>query len=230
MNDKVLITQSNYIPWKGYFDNINAVDTMVIYDDMQYTKRDWRNRNLIKTSNGLKWLSIPVNVKGKYDQKINEVEINNPDWKINHWNQLYQNYKNSQCFNEMELELKSLYLNNSETKLSNLNQLFIEKINSILGIKTKILRSEDFKLKGDKTEKLVNICLELGAKEYFTGPAAKNYIQESLFIKNSIKVKYFDYANYPEYNQLFGEFEHGVSILDLLFNTGKNTSFFMKTF
>ena len=88
-----IITQSNYIPWKGYFDSINQVDIFVIYDDMQYTKRDWRNRNYIKTPQGLKWLSIPVEVSGKFHQKINETLISDKSWNRSHWESIKQNYK-----------------------------------------------------------------------------------------------------------------------------------------
>ena len=97
---KVLITQSNYIPWKGYFDAIAIADEFVVYDDMQYTRRDWRNRNLIKTKNGLEWLTIPVEVKGKYFQKIRDTKISDPKWAIKHWSIISQNYAKAKYFNE----------------------------------------------------------------------------------------------------------------------------------
>src|SRR5208283_1807000 len=84
--------QSNYIPWKGYFDIINRVDEFMLYDDAQYTRRDWRNRNKIKTPRGLRWLTIPVRVKGKFHQKICETEISDPGWAAGHWQTLRQNY------------------------------------------------------------------------------------------------------------------------------------------
>ena len=98
---KVIITQSNYIPWKGFFDSMAQVDAIVLYDDMQYTKRDWRNRNVIKTQQSLKWLSIPVEVKGKYFQKINETKISDSNWNIDHLNQLKQNFKTAKCYKEV---------------------------------------------------------------------------------------------------------------------------------
>ena len=101
MIKKVAISQSNYIPWKGYFDNIAMVDEFVLYDDMQYTKRDWRNRNKIKTANGLHWLSVPVDVKGKYFQKINETKISDPSWSTKHLNSLKHNYSKSKCYKEV---------------------------------------------------------------------------------------------------------------------------------
>ena len=95
---KVAISQSNYIPWKGYFDLINKVDEFILYDDAQFTRRDWRNRNKIKTLNGLQWLTIPVDVKGKYFQKIKETKISDKNWGMNHWQQIKQNYSKARHF------------------------------------------------------------------------------------------------------------------------------------
>ena len=102
---RVAIVQSNYIPWKGYFDLINSVDEFVLFDDMQYTRRDWRNRNKIKTPQGLKWLSIPVKVKGKYYQKINETKIEKRDWANKHWKTISMNYRDSPHFKKFENEI-----------------------------------------------------------------------------------------------------------------------------
>ena len=134
MSKRILITQSNYIPWKGYFDNIARCDEMVIYDDMQYTKRDWRNRNKIKTPQGLKWLSIPVEVKGKYFQKINETLVSDPQWGENHFRQLEQNYSKAPFYNEVMKSFEDYYRNSDELKLTRINQFFLESINSLLGI------------------------------------------------------------------------------------------------
>ena len=220
---KVVITQSNYIPWKGYFDSIDKVDTVILYDDMQYTKRDWRNRNKIKTESGLKWLSVPVQVKGKYFQKINETLVSESDWNEKHFNQIRQSYRKAPCYKSQIDWVENLYANCKHQNLSHINQYFIEKINAFLGINTKILRSEEFNLVEGKTEKLVSICKELKATDYYSGPAAKNYMKEDLFSKENISIHYFNYNNYPEYPQIHGDFEHGVSILDLIFNLGEQT-------
>ena len=225
---KVLITQSNYIPWKGYFDAIRQADVVVLYDEMQYTKRDWRNRNKIKTANGLKWLSIPVEVKGKFEQKINETKISDPSWNKNHWNMLANNYKKAAFFKENESFFKDLYLNCEEKYLSEINFCFIKAICDRLGIAAEFIRSKEFELNGDKTEKLVNICLDLNATEYLTGPVAKNYIKESLFTEKGVRVNYLDYSSYQEYNQLYAGFEHGVTILDLIFNEGHTATKYLK--
>ena len=221
---KVAIIQSNYIPWKGYFDLIANVDDFVLYDDVQYTRRDWRNRNKIKTKEGLKWLTIPVEVKGKYHQKINETLVANDDWKLNHWLQLEENYSQAPYFNTVSNWLKEEYLNLKLKDLSSINRHFITLICDNLGIKTKILNSHDFNLKKDKNERLVHICEQLQAHCYVTGPSARNYLDEECFHKRGILVEWADYSNYPRYSQLHQEFEHSVSILDLLFNVGIESS------
>lgn len=220
---KLIITQSNYIPWKGYFDSINQVDKIVLYDDMQYTKRDWRNRNLIKTPNGLKWLTIPVNVKGKFYQKINETEVSDIDWNIKHLNILKENYKTASAYNEVIKWVEKLYLTCKSKFLSEINFHFLKEICDYLDIKTEILTSKSFNLVEGKTERLIGICNDLNASEYLSGPAAKNYMDEELFTKSGIKLTYLNYNGYKEYPQIHGGFEHGVSVLDVIFNLGEKS-------
>ncbi|MBK8551403.1 MAG: WbqC family protein [Ignavibacteria bacterium] len=228
--NKIIITQSNYIPWKGYFDSINMVDEFILYDDMQYTRRDWRNRNQIKTRDGVKWLTVPVEVKGKYFQKINETRISEPDWGEKHWSTIKHNYSKAKYFSEYKNIFEELYLNDKEEFLSIVNFKFISAVCEILGIKTKMRWSGEFKLLEEKTERLVDICRTAGATDYYSGPAAKAYMNEELFEKENIKIHYFDYSGYPVYDQLYGEFTHAVSILDLIFNEGPNATNFMKSF
>jgi hypothetical protein len=216
---KIIITQSNYIPWKGYFDSINMVDEFILYDDMQFTRRDWRNRNQIKTRDGVRWLTIPVEVKGKYYQKIKETKISEPDWGEKHWNTIIHNYSKAKYFSEYKKSFEVLYLNNSEEFLSKVNYNFLKVINEILGIKTKMIWSDEFNLLEEKTERLVDICKTSGATDYYSGPAARAYMNEELFEKENIKVHYFDYSGYPEYEQLH-----------LIFNEGPNSTKFMKSF
>ena len=217
-NKTIAISQSNYIPWKGYFDLINKVDEFILYDDAQFTRRDWRNRNKIKTSNGLQWLTIPVDVKGKYFQKIKETKISEKDWGVKHWQQIKQNYSKAKHFKNYKDLFEELYLNSKEEYLSEVNYKFIITINQILGIKTKIKFSDVFEIYGNPTEKLLNICKQCKANIYISGPAAKNYFDEKLAEKENIQVQWMNYSNYDEYEQLFPPFEHGVSILDLIFN------------
>lgn len=225
---KIAILQSNYIPWKGYFDMIAAVDEFILYDDMQFTRRDWRNRNQIKTPQGVQWLTIPVKVKGKYHQTIRETEVEDAQWAKSHWKALSQNYRRAVCFNEIAAWLEPLYLEEPPMHLSQLNRRFIEAICDYLGIRTTISNSWDYPLSEGKSERLADLCVAAGGSEYLSGPSAKNYIEESVFSERGIRLTWFDYAGYPEYPQLWGEFAHGVTILDLLFNCGRAARSYMR--
>jgi hypothetical protein len=230
MSDKkVAIIQSNYIPWRGYFNIIKNVDAFVLLDDVQYTRRDWRNRNLIKTKNGLKWVTIPVQVKGQYFTKIKDVVVADSDWRKDHWQMLSDAYKDAPFFSNYANVFKTIYLENDEVNLSLINFEFIRVINSILEIPTPIFWSMDFDTPPDKTERLVEICKSLKATEYVSGPAAKDYMNVDLFTRNSIKVCWTDYSNYLEYKQLFPPFANGVTVLDLLFNEGPQANNFLKS-
>jgi hypothetical protein len=227
---RIAIVQSNYIPWKGYFDLINSVDEFILFDDMQYTKRDWRNRNKIKTNRGLIWLTIPVNVKGKYYQKIKDTQISDPNWKYEHWKSITFNYSHTKYFKTYSFIFEELYLNCQEDYLSRINYNFLVKICEILEIKTKISWSMDYDIVEGKTERLVSLCKQAGGTDYISGPSAQEYINGSLFQQESLGLSYIDYSNYPEYSQLFPPFEHGVSVIDLIFNEGQNAKKFMRSF
>lgn len=228
---KVAILQSNYIPWKGYFDLIAAVDEFILYDDMQYTRRDWRNRNQIKTPQGLRWLTVPVEVKGKYHQSIRETQISGDKWAAEHLKALTLNYSRAPFFDEVMEWLIPIYSLEIAPDLSSLNRKFILAVCNYLGISTKITCSSDYQLLDGKTERLVGLCLQAGASEYISGPSAKDYIEPEFFSAANVTLTWFDYKGYPEYPQLWGDFEHGVSILDLLMNCGrsaKNSMRFVK--
>ncbi len=227
-NKKVAIIQPNYIPWKGYFDIIRAVDEFILLDDVQYTQRDWRNRNLIKTPTGLQWLSIPVVVASRQD-KIVDVIIADQQWKKDHWNKLVHNYSKAPFFNLYKERFEKIYFENNEYLLSNINCMFIQEINKILKIDTVITSSSSYLTTGSKTLKLLNLCKAAGANKYISGPSAKKYLDETLLMNEEIEVEWFDYTGYKEYPQLFPPFEHTVTILDLLFNTGPEAINFMKS-
>ncbi len=207
---------------------IASVDEFILYDDMQYTRRDWRNRNQIKTPQGLQWLTVPVQVKGKYDQKIRDTEIDGNDWPLLHWKALEQNYKRAPHYEEILQWLKPLYTDASYTHISQLNRSFIEAICNYLGINTIISNSWDYQLIEGKTERLADLCKQAGGTEYVSGPAAKEYIVDNIFSDMGIQLSWFDYSGYVEYPQLWGEFSHSVSILDLIFNCGKQSHQYMR--
>lgn len=223
---KVAILQSNYIPWKGYFDIIAAVDEFILYDDVQFTTRDWRNRNKIKVNGQLQWLTIPVN--HSRSDRICDVKVSFGDWNIKHWKTLQMSYGRASAFRDTAEFVGEMYQSARSAYLSEINAEFIRAISNFLGIGTRITRSSDYSYGGDKSEKLLALCKAAGADCYLSGPAARSYLDESLFEKENIKVEWMDYSGYPEYTQVGSPFEHGVSILDLIFNTGNSAGSFMK--
>lgn len=225
---RVLITQSNYIPWKGYFDNIAQCDVFVVYDDMQYTRRDWRNRNQIKTRDGLQWLTVPVEVKGKFDQVIHATKIDGDKWIREHLERLRHSYSKAPHFKEVHTWLTDAYLGQSFETITDLNVHLLKKVCDRLGVETEFRDSREFNLRGDRTERLVNLCKDLKVVEYLTGPAAKAYFDTSLMDQAGISVIWAEYSGYPEYEQVFPPFTHQVSVLDLLYHTGSSAPRYMK--
>jgi hypothetical protein len=223
----VAVVQSSYIPWRGYFDLMKRSDELILYDDAQYTRRDWRNRNQIKTAQGLKWLTIPVEVKGRYYQKIRDTRIADLSWASVHWKTIHHAYGRAACYNEYAGLFEQLYRDCREPYLSQVNRRFIEVINGILGIKTKISWSSEYKLEGDKSERLLGMCKQAGATRYLSGPSARSYLDEELFRKEGIELCWMEYSGYQPYVQLHPPFELHVSIVDLLLNAGKNARSFM---
>ena len=225
---RVAILQSDYIPWKGYFDTIAAVDECVLFDDAQFTRRSWRNRNQIKTPDGRQWITIPVEMKGKYLQKICETRIADDSWRRSHWLTLRHNYADAPYFAEYAERFESLYLKSDERMLSLVNHAFITAVCEILGIKTKITWAMDYKAHGSKTERLVSLCKAAEGTYYLSGPSASEFIVPEMFRDAGVALAYIDYADYPVYPQLYGPFEHNVSIVDLIFNTGPSAPRYMK--
>ncbi|WP_291993481.1 WbqC family protein [Candidatus Accumulibacter sp. ACC003] len=222
---KVAILQSNYIPWKGYFDMIAAVDEFILYDDVQFTKNDWRNRNQIKTPQGVQWLTVPVG-QG-IDRRIRDVTVD-ARWQAKHWKSLASNYRRARYFGEIAAWLEPMYGSSTYSHLSQLNRCFIEAINRYLGIRTVISNSWDYRLLEGKSERLADLCTQAGAGEYVSGPAAREYLDEKVFRDRGIRLTWFDYHGYPEYRQLWGAFTPGVSIVDLLMNCGPDAHRYMK--
>ena len=221
---KVVILQSNYLPWKGYFDLINDADVFCFYDEVKYTKNDWRNRNKIYSKNGLQWLSIPIN-KDAVKQKISEVELP-ADWQQLHYTSLKSTYGRAPHYADLELLMNDWYAPGRFKHLSEFNQYSIKSIAGYLGINTRFVNSGDFVLRGDRVERLINLLGDIGATEYISGPAARDYLtgQEHWFSDNNIKLTYKNYSGYPEYDQLIKPFEQYVSIVDLIANLGKEGS------
>jgi hypothetical protein len=226
---KVAIVQSNYIPWKGYFDLIASADRFVLLDDVQYTRRDWRNRNKVKTPHGAKWLTVPVQSKGRYLQRIDEVTVEDASWVERHWNALERAYAQAPHFDEFRDIFRQAYLECAyEPRLSRINRRLIDVVCSVLDICTPISWSADFGASGVKTERLLDICLKVGADEYLSGPSARGYLDERLLRDAGVRVSWMDYSGYPEYPQLHPPFSHHVTVLDLVFNVGSLAPSYLK--
>lgn len=214
--------QSSYVPWRGYFAVIDRVDLFVLYDDVQYTKNDWRNRNQVKTPHGTLWMTIPVRTTGRFGQRIDEVEIVDGHWAEKHWKTLRANYSRAACFAEVEPHVQRWYeLAAEERRLSRVNELFLRRICDLVGIATPFRRSTEFDLPADRNERLIALCEQAGCDEYVSGPAARTYLDQGRFAEHGLAVQWMDYQGLRDYPQLHSpEFVHHVSILDPLFNVG----------
>jgi hypothetical protein len=230
MSKRVGMTQSNYIPWKGYFDYINSVDEFYFYDDVQYTKQDWRNRNMIKTPAGIEWLSVPVGKKTR-NRLICEVELKQHDWQKSHWGKIRQSYQKAPFFKMYKEFFDDIYLGTIWTNLSDMNQSMTQKIASeILGITTKFGDSRAYNLSGEKADRYIPMLKEIECTTYLSGPSAKDYLTPQMMQNEGIELEWMDYSGYPEYPQLYPPFEHSVSVLDLIFNTGPYARKYMLSF
>jgi WbqC-like protein family len=227
---RTAIVQSNYIPWKGYFDLMNAVDAFVLLDDVQYTRRDWRNRNRIKTALGTRWLSIPVQTRGRYEQRIDETRIADERWARVHWSAIESAYGSAPHFDLIASRLAPLYATLRDAELlTEINSAFLLALRDALGIDTPISRSTDYPTAGGRDQRLLDICLATGATQYVSGPLARDYLDVELFERAGVEVVWFDYSGYRPYAQLHGAFEHPVSVVDLLCCEGGESREYLKT-
>lgn len=225
---RVGIIQSNYIPWRGYFDFIDDVDLFIFYDDVQYTKNDWRNRNKIKTANGLIWLTVPALFKLAENTLIEDVKIDyKKDWVKKHIDSVRFSYSKSPYFKAYADEFFNI-LNKRFDTISGLNINVITWIMSELDIKTNIKMSSEFNAGGTKTDRLIDILKKAGATSYLSGPSAKSYLEVDKFREAGIVLEYKVYE-YEEYPQLYGRFEPSVTVIDLLLNCGKDSRKYLKS-
>lgn len=220
---RAAIVQSSYIPWKGYFSLIHLVDHFVLYDDVQYTRRDWRNRNCLRTSQGLRWLSIPILTKGQRTQRVCDATVAEPGWAESHWRTIAQSYRRAPGWAEIAPTVQDAYEACAhETHLSAVNARFLRAISGLLGIATPLSWSMDYSLPEDRNERLIEICRLVGATDYLTGPAARAYLDEPRCAAAGLRVHWMDYRGYPDYPQLHGPpCVHEVTALDLLANLGR---------
>ncbi|OGF51209.1 MAG: hypothetical protein A2044_06805 [Candidatus Firestonebacteria bacterium GWA2_43_8] len=220
---KLSVHQPQYIPWLGYIDKLAKSEAFVFLDNVQYKKREFQNRNKIRTKEGFLWLTVPVVTKGKYDQLIREVEIDNSEnWRKNHFEALRHNYGKAPFYPEHEKFLKDIY-SKEWKKLSELNMYIVKYILDYLGIQIPLYLESELAIEGVKTDRLVNICKKLKADIYLSGQGAKDYIEEGKFAAAGIKLEYQEFEH-PVYTQVFNGFESHLSVLDLLFNKGRESA------
>ncbi len=212
---RIAVLQPGYLPWLGFFDQEMSVDTFVIYDDVQYDRRSWRNRNRLKTPDGPVWITVPVEQKGKFDQIIRDVRIDNTrPWRKKHLGTVETFYKKAPYFETLFPEFRDL-IDRDWEYLWRLDVALIEWLNRVIGIDTPLILACDLEVRGEKSERLLNICKKLGADEYYSGAAARHYLDVGMFDKAGIEVYYQEYVH-PTYPQLHGEFISHLSALDLV--------------
>ncbi|MEW6734937.1 MAG: WbqC family protein [Acidobacteriota bacterium] len=216
---RIVILQPGYLPWLGFFDQLYRCDRFVIYDDVQYTRRDWRSRNRIKTPAGAHWLTVPVINRGRYQQLINKAEIDySQDWVHKHLGSLKANYIHAPFFQHYYAGLVASLAARPE-RLLDLNIALIKTCADWLGINTPLILASELQVEGSSSLRLLNICQRLGAGNYLTGDAARDYLDEKLFTSAGVNIEYHGYQH-PYYRQLHGSFIPYLSIIDLLFNHG----------
>lgn len=212
---RIAVLQPGYLPWLGFFDQEISVDQFVLYDDVQFDRRGWRNRNRLKTPDGFVWLTVPVVQKGKYDQVIREVRIDNDrPWRKKHIGTVRNFYAKAPYFDSLFPEFESIIMKDWEF-LWELDLAMIEWMNRLIGIDTPIVQASSLDVSGEKSGRLLDICRKLRANEYYSGAAARHYLDLNLFEEAGIDV-YFQEYDHPTYPQLYGDFVTHLSALDLL--------------
>ncbi len=212
---RIAILQPGYLPWLGFFDQELSVDLFVLYDDVQYDRRGWRNRNRVKTPDGSVWLTVPVIQKGKYEQIIRDVKIDNErPWRKKHLGTVEGFYKQAPYFNTLFPGFSEL-IDSDWEYLWELDLALIKWINEKIGIETEIKLASELNITGQKSERLLEICRKLGANEYYSGAAARHYLDLEIFRNAGIDVYFQEYVH-PKYPQLHGDFLSHMSVLDLM--------------
>jgi len=219
----VAISQSNYIPWAGYFGLISKCDAFVFLDNVQYTSRDWRSRNRIKTAKGLKWLSIPVGASTS--RRICDVKLPDNDWKKSHMSSIIASYRDAINFQAGINLIETIYGAFELKTLSDFNQACTKYIaNEILGLHCTFLDSREITHAGIGSDRVLSICKSLSATKYVSGPSATSYLKVDEFSFNDIEVAFVDYSKMSSYEQLHGNFIPNVSIVDMVFNVASGYS------
>lgn len=218
---KISIAQPTYLPWLGYFDLMDQVDMFVLLDSVQFEKQSWQQRNRIKTPTGLQWLTVPVIFRGRSGQRIDEVEIRDPEFALKHLRTIELNYRRTPYFDEYFPAVERIFRDYKNALLVDMNIQFLEWMRKIFGITTPLKRSSSMQLEGKRSELLVNICRSCQANVYISPLGSSVYLLNDLsrFNDGGIDVRFQNYSH-PEYRQLFPPFQPFASTLDLIFNEG----------
>jgi hypothetical protein len=221
---KIAISQPAYLPWLGYFDLVDQVDTFVLLDSVQFEKQSWQHRNRIKTPTGLQWLTVPVVFRGHFGQRIQEVQIRDREFAKKHLRAIELNYRRAPFFDQYFPEIRRILQSSSEQKLVELTHPLIEWFCRQMGIGTRIVHSSGLNGVGKRSELLVSLCGILGADSYLSPFGSAVYLLDDLgrFTEAGIEVG-FQHYEHPEYSQLFPPFHSHASALDLLFNEGPSS-------
>ena len=219
---KLAIIQPSYIPWRGYFHQIQMADVFMFYDDVQYDKHGWRNRNRIKTANGTIWLTIPVAARGNVVENtpINQIRCASRHWGRKHWASVRQSYGKAPHFERFAPLLEEFYAREDD-RLAELTIDLTRRLAAELGIeRTRFVRSSELGgIEGAATDRLIALMRAVGADHFISGPTARDYIDEAKLAAARVTLEYMRYE-YPEYEQLHPPYDAHVSILDLLFMRG----------
>lgn len=223
---RVAIVQSSYIPWRGYFSLIAACDTFIFLDSVQFTKRDWRSRNRLRTANANVWLSIPLIQRGFYLAAIDEMTVSDPLWADAHWRRIEDAYRKAPAFQEAAPVIKEAYASVADLdRLSAINIALVRSLCAALAIDTGLMRDTELfprtdLVAMDATDRLVELCRASRASHYLSGPAARSYLDEERFRAAGIQIEWADYSGLRPYPQLHGGFDPQVSIVDTVLNLG----------
>ncbi len=221
----VTITQSNYLPWRGYFSQIQNSDYFVFLDNVQFTRRDWRTRNRIRTPQGAEWLNVPILQPDSHHKLIENVSVLNDSFLEKHLETIRRNYTRAKQFDPNWKELHSVLFDSYNANLSTFNQKIIKNISKRFALECKFLKANQFENSTDPTQRLLNICLSLNATKYQTGPKAMEYLDVSKFNSKGIEVIWANY-DFKGYDQLWDlDFDPNLSVVDLILNVGFNKDY-----
>ena len=223
----LVVLQPGYLPWLGFFDQMRRSDTFVYYDDVQFDKHGWRNRNRVKSESGPQWLTVPVLHRGQGQPLIIDTLIDTRSgWARKHAGTLRQYYAKAPYLKRYLPELEEL-LNRPWTHLVDLDIAVVDLLAGWLKLTPTVLRASQLGIGGTQSERLINLCVHLGANRYLSGNAASDYLDVAAFAARGIDVTWQDY-HHPVYPQQHGPFLPYLSAIDLLLNCGDAGALILK--